>query len=144
MAMNFTWLRTFHAVAAHRGFTAAARALGIGQPTVTTQIKELERAYGVELFKRSGHRVELTDAAARLFALSKRIMSLRDEADELLSGHGVLHTGHLRLAAVGPFHAMEILAAFKREHPRDFSRVRFQVEQRQGWGRSTTGDQWAV
>ena len=45
-------------------------------------------------------------------------MSLRDEADELLSGHGVLHTGHLRLAAVGPFHAMEILAAFKREHPR--------------------------
>ena len=118
MAMNFTWLRTFHAVAAHRGFTAAARALGIGQPTVTTQIKELERAYGVELFKRNGHRVELTDAAAGLFALSKRIMSLRDEADELLSGHGVLHTGHLRLAAVGPFHAMEILAAFKREHPR--------------------------
>ena len=35
MAMSFTWLRTFHAVAAHRGFTSAAKALGIGQPTVT-------------------------------------------------------------------------------------------------------------
>jgi len=118
MSMSFTWLRTFHAVALNRGFTTAARALGIGQPTVTTQIKALETAYGVELFERSGRRVELTDAGAALFALTKRIMSLRDEADELLSGHGALYTGHLRLAAVGPFHATEILAAFKREHPR--------------------------
>lgn len=118
MAMSFTWLRTFHAVSAHRGFTAAARALGIGQPTVTTQIRELETAYGVELFKRSGRRVELTDAGSALFAITRRLMSLREEADELLSAHGALHTGHLRLAAVGPFHATEILAAFKREHPR--------------------------
>lgn len=64
MAMSFTWLRTFHAVALNRGFTTAARALGIGQPTVTTQIKALETAYGVELFERSGRRVELTDAGA--------------------------------------------------------------------------------
>ena len=116
--MSFTWLRTFHAVAAHRGFTAAAKALGIGQPTVTTQIKELETTYGVELLERSGRRVELTDAGAALFAITKRLMSLRHEADELLSAHGSLHVGHLRLAAVGPFHATEILAAFKRDHPR--------------------------
>jgi LysR family transcriptional regulator, low CO2-responsive transcriptional regulator len=118
MAMSFTWLRTFHAVAAHRGFTAAARALGIGQPTVTTQIKEFETAYGVELLERSGRRVELTDAGTALFAITKRLMSLRDEADELLGAHRSLHAGHLRLAAVGPFHATEILAAFKRDFPR--------------------------
>jgi len=117
MAMSFTSLRTFHAVAEHRGFTSAAKALGIGQPTVTTQIKEFEAAYGVELFERSGRRVELTDAGAALFAITRRLMSLREEADELLGAHGSLHTGHLRLAAVGPFHATEILAAFKREYP---------------------------
>ena len=115
--MSFTSLRTFHAVAEHRGFTSAARALGIGQPTVTTQIKEFEAAYGVELFERNGRRVELTDAGAALFAITRRLMSLREEADELLGAHGSLHTGHLRLAAVGPFHATEILAAFKREYP---------------------------
>ena len=115
--MSFTSLRTFHAVAEHRGFTSAAKALGIGQPTVTTQIKEFEAAYGVELFERSGRRVELTDAGAALFAITRRLMSLREEADELLGAHGSLHTGHLRLAAVGPFHATEILAAFKREYP---------------------------
>ena len=115
--MSFTSLRTFHAVAEHRGFTSAAKALGIGQPTVTTQIKEFEAAYGVELFERSGRRVELTDAGAALFAITRRLMSSREEADELLGAHGSLHTGHLRLAAVGPFHATEILAAFKREYP---------------------------
>ncbi|MGE0206093.1 MAG: LysR family transcriptional regulator, partial [Hyphomicrobiaceae bacterium] len=39
----FSQLRSFHAVAEHGGFTAAAKALGIGQPTVTTQVKELEQ-----------------------------------------------------------------------------------------------------
>src|ERR687885_117703 len=73
MSMGFTLLRTFHAVAERRGFTAAAHALGIGQPTVTTQVKELETSYGVELFRRQGRRVELTDAGAALFEITKRL-----------------------------------------------------------------------
>jgi aminoethylphosphonate catabolism LysR family transcriptional regulator len=117
MTMAFTRLRTFHAVAEARGFTAAARALGIGQPTVTTQIKELEAHYGVELFLRQGRRVELTGAGQSLLDITRRLMSLCAEADELLSNHGELARGELRFAAVGPFHATEIIAAFKRAYP---------------------------
>ena len=57
MAIVFTHLRSFHAVAENRGFTAAAEALHISQPTVTTQVKELEERYGVELLVRRGRRV---------------------------------------------------------------------------------------
>ncbi len=117
MAISFTHLRTFHAVAEKRGFTAAANALGIGQPTITTQIKELEERYGVELLLRMGRRVELTEAGVALFDITRRIMSLREEADELLTSSGQFQTGQLRLAAVGPFHATEMIATFRRCYP---------------------------
>ena len=117
MAISFTHLRTFHAVAEHLGFTAAAEALGIGQPTVTTQIKELEERYGVELFLRMGRHIELTEAGTALIGIARRMMSLRQEAHELLTSHGRFKTGQLRFAAVGPFHATEMIAAFKRAYP---------------------------
>jgi DNA-binding transcriptional LysR family regulator len=44
-------------------------------------------------------------------------MKFCDEAHDLLSAHGQSTRGHLRLATVGPFHATEILAAFRRDHP---------------------------
>ncbi|GAA4122727.1 LysR substrate-binding domain-containing protein [Aminobacter aganoensis] len=117
MAIVFTHLRSFHAVAENRGFTAAANALHISQPTVTTQVKELEDRYGVELLVRRGRRVELTETGAALFDISRRIMSLQDEAEELLLSSGRLTTGQLRLAAVGPFHATEMVARFLAKYP---------------------------
>ncbi|HLL33580.1 MAG TPA: LysR family transcriptional regulator, partial [Streptomyces sp.] len=45
-------LRTFLAVYRSGSFTAAAGLLGVSQPTVTTQIRALERQSGRELFER--------------------------------------------------------------------------------------------
>lgn len=117
MAIVFTHLRSFHAVAEHRGFTTAANALNISQPTVTTQVKELEERYEVELLIRRGRRVELTETGAALFDISRRIMKLNEEADELLLSSGRLATGQLRLAAVGPFHAADMVALFVAAYP---------------------------
>lgn len=117
MSISFTLLRTFHAVAESGGFTAAAHALGIGQPTVTTQIKELEQRYEVELFLRRGRRVELTEAGWSLVDITRRLMGLREDAHELLSSYGDFRTGELRLAAVGPFHATDLIILFKRAYP---------------------------
>lgn len=101
----------------HGGFTAAAQALNISQPTVTTQVRELEERYGVELLIRRGRRVELTETGAALYDISRRIMKLNEEADELLLSSSRLARGHLRLAAVGPFHATEMVARFLAAHP---------------------------
>jgi LysR family transcriptional regulator, low CO2-responsive transcriptional regulator len=117
MAIVFAHLRSFHAVAEHRGFTAGADALHISQPTVTTQVKELEERYGVELLLRKGRRVELTDTGSALFDISRRIMKLHEEADELLLSSGRLTTGQLRIAAVGPFHATDMVSRFLAKYP---------------------------
>ena len=118
MSIGLKQLRSFTAVAEHRGFTAAAEAVGISQPTITTQVRELEERYGVELLLRMGRRVELTEAGEALFKVSRHVMSLLDEADELLTSSGRLQLGQLRIAAVGPFHATEMIARFLRNYPR--------------------------
>lgn len=117
MAIVFAHLRSFHAVAETLGFTAAAKALRISQPTVTTQVKELEDRYQVELLLRHGRKVALSDTGAALHAISRRLMSLYEEAEELLQTSGRLEGGQLRLAAVGPFHATEMLTRFLNRYP---------------------------
>ena len=115
--MNRTQLRSFHAAARFGGFTAASKALRISQPTVTTQVRSLEAEYDVELFVRRGRQVVLTPVGEELFEITKRVMLLEDEAEEFLQARSGQVAGHLRLAAVGPFHATDVLVALKTQHP---------------------------
>ena len=115
--MNHTQLRSFHAVAAEGGFTAASRVLNVGQPTITSQVKALEERFDVELFHRRGRSVELTMAGEELFRIAKRIISLDAEAEDLLNAYGGFQTGHLHVGAVGPYHATEMLSAFNERYP---------------------------
>ena len=50
--MSSAKLRAFLAVARHGSFSAGARACGLTQPTLTTQVQSLERQHNVELFHR--------------------------------------------------------------------------------------------
>jgi len=61
-------LRTFLAVYRFGSFTAAAQALGLSQPTVTTQIRSLERQTRRELFERRPRGVAPTSVADELAA----------------------------------------------------------------------------
>lgn len=115
--MNSTQRRSFHASAELGGFTAAAKALRISQPTITAQVRELENLYGVELFARRGRNVVLTSVGEELYEMTKRIAHLEGEAKEFLQAHGGLQAGHLNLAAVGPFHATDVLVALKTQYP---------------------------
>ena len=115
--MRLTQLRSFHAVARAGGFTGAARLLHISQPTVTTQVRFLEEAYGVELFYRRGHKVTLTPLGEQLYEMAQRIFALESDATHLLEDSGELKSGHLRVGAVGPFHVTEMLARFNQRYP---------------------------
>jgi len=115
--MIFTQLRTFHAVATERGFTAASRVLNIGQPTLTSQVRALEQMFDVELFHRRGRRIELTEAGTALFAITRRIMDLEGQARDTMSAFGGFHRGTLHVGAVGPYHATEMLSAFSERYP---------------------------
>ncbi len=66
--MSFDWnlAKTLLAVADEGSLSAAARALGQTQPTVSRQIAALEHALGVTLFERTGRSVALTQAGVEL------------------------------------------------------------------------------
>lgn len=55
-------VKSFVAAAKYQNFTRAAEALCVTQAAISRQIRELEAALGVKLFKRAGRAVELTDA----------------------------------------------------------------------------------
>jgi len=117
-SMHQSQLRAFHAVAAHRGFTAAAQALGIGQPTLSTQVGSLERYFGVELLHRRGRTVALSELGATLFKITQRLFGAEAEAIDLLGAVRDFAVGHLRLGAVGPYHVTEMLAVFNARYKR--------------------------
>ena len=115
--MRHTQLRSFHAVAQRLSFTAAARELGVSQPTITTQVKSLEGEFGVELFVRRGRRIELTETGGGLLDITRRLFSDEKEASDYLNETRGLKTGHLRVGAVGPYHVTDMLAAFNARYP---------------------------
>lgn len=115
--MLYTQLRSFHAVAAQGGFTAASRVLRVGQPTITSQVKALEEQFGVELFLRRGRQVQMTAAGRALFEVTQKMLNFEGEAIDLLKALGGLQTGSLKIGAVGPYHVTEMLSAFGERHP---------------------------
>lgn len=128
--MLITALRSFHAVALHGGFSAAARAMNISQPTLSTQVKALETRYDVELFSRIGRDVHLTLAGQELFRTTMRLRQNEAEAEDLLKSFQGLQSGSLRIAAVGPFHATDMMVDFKLRYPEIDISVQFGNSQR--------------
>ncbi|MFG2395912.1 transcriptional regulator CynR [Streptomyces lydicus] len=113
-------LRYLLAVAEHANFTRAAEELRIAQPTLSQQVRQLERALGVQLLDRTGRTVRLTDAGAAYVHYARR--ALRDLAagERAVVDVQDLSRGHLRLAVTPTFTAYLIgplVAGFYDRHP---------------------------
>lgn len=65
-SMDVKLLETFRAVIDHRSVTATAKAMGLTQPAVSSQLSRLEGAVGFALFEKAGRRLNPT-AEGRLF-----------------------------------------------------------------------------
>jgi aminoethylphosphonate catabolism LysR family transcriptional regulator len=115
--LNFNQLRSFFAVGENLSFTRAARALNVGQPTITTQVKALEEHYRVELFQRLPAGVALSDTGDALLAIARHIFELEEQAVALLEARGGTAVGTLRIGSVGPYFVMRLLAAMREAHP---------------------------
>ncbi|MGW4749023.1 transcriptional regulator CynR [Streptomyces sp. NPDC004290] len=113
-------LRYLLAVAEHASFTRAAEELRVAQPTLSQQIKQLEKALGAQLLDRTGRTVRLTDAGETYARHARR--ALRDLAAGQRAVLDVrdLSRGHLRLAVTPTFTAYltgPLVAAFHTRHP---------------------------
>ncbi len=117
-------LRVFEAAARHLSFKEAAAELSITQAAVSHQVKTLEEYLGVELFRRAGRGVQLTEAARAALprlrdgfdALAAAVETIRERGEET----------DLQITAPPVFTArwlMPRLADFSRREPRIDARV---------------------
>jgi len=111
--MDISWLdaQTFLAVAESRSFSAAARALDLGQPTISRRIAGLEERMGCQLFRRGKRGAELTEDGARLLPAAEQMARWATEFDRLARGAEAAVAGTVRIAAP-PALAVDFLAPF--------------------------------
>ena len=77
--INYNHLYYFWMVARHGGVVRASEEMMVSQPTVSSQLKELEKALGHRLFDRVGRGLRLTDAGRVAFNYANEIFSLGHE-----------------------------------------------------------------
>ncbi len=84
--LNYHHLLYFWMVAKEGGITPAAQLLHLSQPTLSTQIKKLEKSLGVKLFDRKGRTMILTDSGQLVFRYADEIFSLGRELTDSIRG----------------------------------------------------------
>jgi LysR family transcriptional regulator, low CO2-responsive transcriptional regulator len=109
--------RAFLAVALNGSFSEAARSLGVSQPTVTNQIKQIERRHEAELFHRSGRGATLTSVGESLLPFIQRMFGSFEEATAYLDEIRGLHRGHLRVGSYGPYDVVKLVARYGAAFP---------------------------
>lgn len=81
--MNFRHLKFFVATAESGQVSRAASQLSISQSAVTSAVKELEAELGAQLFLRSAHGMELTEAGRDFLASSRDILEKLEQAKRI-------------------------------------------------------------
>ncbi|MDD9375498.1 LysR family transcriptional regulator [Streptomyces sp. ZAF1911] len=118
--MDFRQLTYFLAIVDHGGFTRAAAALYVAQPSLSQAIHVLERDVGSSLFHRMGRNVVLTEAGAALVPRAREALHVLELARASVGAVRELRAGRLEIAAmasptVQPLSAM--VQRFAERHP---------------------------
>jgi len=77
--INYNHLYYFWVVAREGGVVRAGEELMVSQPTISSQLKQLEKALGHKLFERAGRGLKLTDPGRLAFNFANEIFSLGQE-----------------------------------------------------------------
>ncbi|HTG03187.1 MAG TPA: LysR family transcriptional regulator [Bradyrhizobium sp.] len=116
--LDLELLRSFVSVVDSGGFTRAGERVHRTQSTVSQQIKRLEDDLGQPLLNRTGKDVTPTEAGERLLSYARRLLSLAEEARDVLAGPS--KEGAVRLGIPEDFAAYrltKLLASFSRSRP---------------------------
>jgi DNA-binding transcriptional LysR family regulator len=114
-------MTVFARVVQAHSFSGAAARLGLSKSAVSTRIAALERRLGLRLLQRTTRRLSLTPEGAQLYERCAHLLSLADEASDLLGHVGTLPEGTVRVASlVGiSLHPLaSLLETFSERYPR--------------------------
>lgn len=100
-AFGFDWvlLRSFLAIHRSGGVTAAARALGESQPTLSRHLMQLEAQLGVSLFERAGRGLRPTAIGATVADSAAQMESIANQLSLALAARDAELVGSVRVAA---------------------------------------------
>ncbi len=115
--MEFKQLEAFAAVAELKNFSLAAKQLYLSQPTVSLNIKALEKELGCSLIDRSTRSVELTESGRQLYLYAHRILELRQSALEHLSKPAYTEITIAASTIPSAYLLPGLLAEFRKGHP---------------------------
>jgi DNA-binding transcriptional LysR family regulator len=118
--MQLQQLLYFVAVAETRHFTRAAERVHVSQPSLSQQIRALEKELGADLFGRARGNIALTDAGETLLPLARRILADADTARREVQELAQLRRGRVRLGATPSLCTgllPEVLRTFHDLHP---------------------------
>lgn len=117
---DWSYLQSFVAVAEHGTLSAAARATGSSQPTLSRHISLLETKLGTRLFDRKTSGVVLTESGANLLVHAAKMADAAAQISASLEGSGDVLSGTVRLTAsriMATFLLPDILVRIRTQHP---------------------------
>lgn len=126
MSANHQHLRAFHAIALEGSFSRAARRLNVAQPTLSQQIKALEKRHQAVLFEGRKPPLRLTPVGQELFALTRRLFAASEDIDQLLSVGPESPAQQVRIGSDSPIFAVHMAKALLDTHPDLHLEVRIQ------------------
>ena len=113
-------LRIFKAVATEKNFTKAAEILYLSQPSLSKQIKKLEKNLDILLLDRENNTLSLTESGKVFLQYSERILALCEESCRALIDLKNGERGQLRVGAsqtIGTYLMPQLLALFAQNYP---------------------------
>lgn len=118
--LNLGYLATFRLVIQRGSFSAAADVLGLSQPAVSLQIRQLEQFLQTRLVERTGRGIKATAAGETLLAHGERIQQVVDDAIRAVNAfsHDVSGTITLGTGATACIHLLPpLLEQLRRDYP---------------------------
>lgn len=91
-------LKMFVQAVDSKGFSSAARQLGLATSSVTRMIDALEAELGAVLLNRSTRQISLSDAGAAYYLKAREVLNAVADADASVTDRGELPAGHLRIS----------------------------------------------
>jgi DNA-binding transcriptional LysR family regulator len=131
MEVQLRQLEYFVAVAGTRHFTHAANSVHVAQPSLSNQVRALERELGAPLFNRARGNITLTEAGETLLPLATRILADVASAGAQVRELAGLERGRLRLGATPTLSTVLLPAALRRFRD-SYPRIDIFVEERGG------------
>ena len=113
-------LRILKAIATEKNFTKAAEVLYVSQPSLSKQIKTLEKNLDILLINRENNRISLTENGKVFLQYSERILALCEESCRALIDLKNGDRGNLTVGAsqtIGTYLMPRVLALFAQNHP---------------------------